>query len=732
MEKKELTVNIRAYNHIKKSIMVRVEDALIELITNVDDAYIKTDKKEHLIDLEFIYPSTVIVRDHAIGMDADRMQKCFLQVGAYTSDDQSRGFFSRGAKDISALGDVTFEAIKDGKYSKCILDSESYGGIEIANIPATNKMRASTKIPKNGLQVTLDLLEDVIIPKPDDIKTNVPKLVSLRNIFANPKNKIMCTFLNHPTESSKIVRLKYNFPKADLLLDMEYEVPGYNGATAMFTLYKCDEPLPVTSDPLLQEYGLIFASGNQIHEINHFGKHFKYNQDLRYFFGIVYTNKINNLLITYDPSKKDKKNPFPIVNPNRTDGLHKKHPFVKNMLGVPLKRLQLALDDMDEENDDEISLDITDFSDIVKELNITNPKLDIDKNVSIMVSDPKSKLIKAIENERGKWVKIEKNYSIALKKLKKNNIASKNSGKESFESHGGVSGKISWKVQSFSDEPTDEDDIYKIYRESEDGIPTKLYIYDRLSEKHKNEKFESVNCAKAKTKSIFDLYFKDKGEKFARYVIKRGDDHITITVNIGHPVIKEQMQIDDGKVESISKEGLVLLHDVLSDAFTRLVLQQLAEKEENVFITTSSIDTLTKVYETYDSKSNMIEKVVYNIVNKLIKSKAKSEDKEKEAILLKSVAVEHEISKKIIDEKELTISDIGKKIDEIKKERDEVVELKDIEIKNTEKKLDESIKEKDIEIKKTKEESTKKEEKMLEREKLILHKFKELQELLES
>ena len=60
----------------------------------------------------------ISVTDRAIGLTSEDAEKCFLTVGNYTSHETSRGFFSRGAKDVSNIGHVTFETIKDGLYSK--------------------------------------------------------------------------------------------------------------------------------------------------------------------------------------------------------------------------------------------------------------------------------------------------------------------------------------------------------------------------------------------------------------------------------------------------------------------------------------------------------------------------------------------------------------------------------------------------------------------------------------
>ena len=116
MTKDFIKFNERAYKFIRGSAVSQIIDALIELITNSDDAYDKGKIKNKDIHIHLNYRGQLIVTDQAIGLTSDQMRKCFLQVGNFTSTNDNRGFFSRGAKDISALGDIYFESIKDNKY----------------------------------------------------------------------------------------------------------------------------------------------------------------------------------------------------------------------------------------------------------------------------------------------------------------------------------------------------------------------------------------------------------------------------------------------------------------------------------------------------------------------------------------------------------------------------------------------------------------------------------------
>ena len=101
--------------------------ALIELITNVDDAY--DGKGDGQIEIVFNksadpYKGVFIVRDKAGGLNGTRMEEAFTNLGdknqKAVAEMGTRGLFGRGAKDIAALGRARFLSIHKGKFSSLI------------------------------------------------------------------------------------------------------------------------------------------------------------------------------------------------------------------------------------------------------------------------------------------------------------------------------------------------------------------------------------------------------------------------------------------------------------------------------------------------------------------------------------------------------------------------------------------------------------------------------------
>ncbi len=103
--------------------------ALVELITNADDAYGQADGDVVVeITRNEGEPVAVSVRDNAKGLTLEELENCFSVLGGVTSGfaqgDDVRGLFGRGAKDTAAFGRTVFESIKDGHYGQFELTSE--------------------------------------------------------------------------------------------------------------------------------------------------------------------------------------------------------------------------------------------------------------------------------------------------------------------------------------------------------------------------------------------------------------------------------------------------------------------------------------------------------------------------------------------------------------------------------------------------------------------------------
>jgi len=164
------------YQYFSAQYAIRnLYDALVELITNVDDSYGRLNKKDAslLIEIDRRHQGgKIIIRDRAEGMSLEEMRRKFRKAGAKTSYTGDRGFMARGVKDCRILGKLTFESIKDGYFHKCDLLSSFEGFVPYEpSRKVTDSDRKRLSIPHgNGTMVTFELNEDVKVPRHENMK----------------------------------------------------------------------------------------------------------------------------------------------------------------------------------------------------------------------------------------------------------------------------------------------------------------------------------------------------------------------------------------------------------------------------------------------------------------------------------------------------------------------------------------------------------------------------------
>src|SRR2546426_9026917 len=170
-------------------------DAITELVTNADDRYqvlgtsgrIEIEVERRRGDSR----GTLRVRDFADGMTSEVMLKKLSRMGGRISGLEKglavRGTNSRGAKDVAALGDVTFESIAgDGKYHKFEI-SAYFEYTTYEPMTVTAEVRERLRIGTGtGTAVTIELEKERRIPQHDTLRDRLSRLVPLRDILNHP------------------------------------------------------------------------------------------------------------------------------------------------------------------------------------------------------------------------------------------------------------------------------------------------------------------------------------------------------------------------------------------------------------------------------------------------------------------------------------------------------------------------------------------------------------------
>jgi hypothetical protein len=96
------------------------------------------------------------------------------------------------------------------------------------------------------------------------------------------------------------------------------------------------------------------------------------------------------------------KNPHPIVDPSRINGLSRKHPFTKALLSIPIKRLIVVLDDIENELSEDNN--IPDLSDILDELKSMGDEIFKDLEISTRIMTERKDTIYAAVDKIKRYV----------------------------------------------------------------------------------------------------------------------------------------------------------------------------------------------------------------------------------------------------------------------------------------------------------------------------------------
>jgi len=344
-EEKRVEVD-RRYLKLNAARAIRsVVEALVELITNSDDAYrgLKDQKGKIIIEVtrrRGEKSGDIIVKDRAGGMTINELKEKILKYGGYYAKAKSRGFMGRGAKDIVTLGNATFESIRDGKLNHVEITTE-YNAKIMNSIPARDEdyKKFGLKPGKGGMQVKLEVGKKHKVPQHETLLRELQRHYALRDILR--RRQILLIDANTKYESL----VTYSLPEGELIVDQVFNFqPPYEGAFAELKIFKA----PAELESELNE-GIIICDEHAVHQRTRFSPDLDQDPIGRRFFGRLECKYIRTLQLELDRVLKiDEKypdhNPVDIVDPNRRKGLDRDHPFVKILFDWAEDLLQKAVD----------------------------------------------------------------------------------------------------------------------------------------------------------------------------------------------------------------------------------------------------------------------------------------------------------------------------------------------------------------------------------------------------
>lgn len=331
-----------------------VQDALVELITNSDDAYRGAKDEQGKIIIEVSRhrgekSGVIVAKDRAGGMTRQEMEAKILKYGAFSARDRSRGFMGRGAKDVVALGNATFESIKAGKIHRVEITSEFRTRI-MQSVPAGDDdyREFGLKPEKGGMRVTLEVDKDHKVPQNDTLCRDLQRHYALRDILSRREVRLVDAKSGHDHS------LRYTPPGGELILDetLKFQHP-YDGAAAKLAIYIAPGELATE----LNE-GIIVCDENAVHQVTRFSPDLDQDRVARRFFGRLDCNHIRVLQLEFEEFRKRNEkppdhNPVDIVDPNRRRGLDREcHPFVSELFTWAEDRLRKAVEQVKNEEAD--------------------------------------------------------------------------------------------------------------------------------------------------------------------------------------------------------------------------------------------------------------------------------------------------------------------------------------------------------------------------------------------
>lgn len=533
------------------------QDAAIELITNACDSYIRQGLSEGQTgDIKITLLNnrkTIAFLDYGIGMNTEEAKYNLLNVGTSTEDSsETRGYFNRGAKDVTAVGKVSYWCLKDGDWIKIVLHPNlSVDITEKADLPAqdiTNIFGTET----SGVYVELELLDPYKVDSQlllSEVCTQFCNLFQLRSVLSDDR------YVFTLTEGTETISIKYVHPTATQVDQLIYRVPGYEHIEAVYQLFMTNTEIPHIVDKRSQIRGILVRSVKTDYDITFFNSSIMANEYNGYFYGFLTTDGIATMLSDFEETGPTDANPQLILDPSR-GSVNVDHPFIRQLYSVPQLRLKTAIE----------MREVDDFTargnTVVEGENLVLDNLESVANTIVKTTLPNffihnehvNKLALAFED-------INKNYALSTLTPVDADVQLA----DTFEyTVPGVANEIQ---RLYSNEIPQEQAVLKdiLYGElKEDDGTVELTSVDKY--------VFAKEGAETKVKIKFARFDSPKEQ----YKVFLGNYLITINVNLTNPLIASVFtEGNDGEIDGLeTTQGKLILSDIVSDALSWLYIEE--------------------------------------------------------------------------------------------------------------------------------------------------------------
>lgn len=304
--------------------------ALVELVTNADDAY--DGKGKGYIEIAFYkatdeFKGILCVRDKAGGLDGARMEKAFTMLGDQNkkamADMGTRGLFGRGAKDIASLGRARFVSISRDKFSTLEINHRGEYQMDFFDSVPSKESREETGLSEgeSGLTAALYIHANHRIPSAAEMVEKLQSNVQLRDLI----NRNEVVYFDERTGTKQ--RLVGLAPTGEEILNIEVNIPRYK-LPVKFTLYK----MPAKELGAVDSYskhGIVISGRGATYE-NSF-LHLGNRAEIGWFCGRIDAPEIHDLSRAVDvEGGENENNPTRVISRSR-EGIVREHPYWRQL-----------------------------------------------------------------------------------------------------------------------------------------------------------------------------------------------------------------------------------------------------------------------------------------------------------------------------------------------------------------------------------------------------------------
>lgn len=302
-------------------------NGIVELVTNSDDSYrrLEADGKSVNGVIE-IYINRkkggtcekLIVKDCAGGMSQAELEKA-IEFGGETSGFEEgksvRGFFGRGLKEtILSLGEGQIKTINQGK--SCSTKVWLENNKEFQYDDELLKMVEDSDEPE-GTKVFIDITNEKIkIPELANLKEQLSKHLSLRDINSNKSRKVILTFDDLRRKAKASERITFSYPQGNKIKEVDITLRPFEDKVKL-SIHESPEHLDFQPNNPFGLAGILIKTKGAILD-NQYNQS-KYSRDpaALYFFGEAICEGLETRL---------RNNETEIINLNR-GGLEWRHEY---------------------------------------------------------------------------------------------------------------------------------------------------------------------------------------------------------------------------------------------------------------------------------------------------------------------------------------------------------------------------------------------------------------------